>query len=77
MKEKLLEIINTVRRNADMPALNEIKSDMNLRDDLELDSLNLAELTVRIKDEFDVDIFEDGLIQFVGEIENKLNEKAI
>jgi len=72
MQEKLLEIINTVRTNADMKPVDKISSEMTLRDDLELDSLNLAELTVRIEDEFDIDIFEDGLVETVGEIEGKL-----
>ena len=49
-----------------------LKSTDNLRDDLELTSFDLAELTVKIEDEFDVDIFEDGLVSTVGEIFVKL-----
>ena len=44
-----------------------------LRDDLGLTSFDLAELTVRIEDEFDIDIFEDGLVNTVGEIYAKLS----
>ena len=45
---------------------------MRLREDLNLDSFDLAELTVKIEDEFDIDIFEEGLVLTVGEILNKL-----
>ena len=68
----LLNIINTVLLNR---GKNEIKSILptdNLRDDLGFDSLDLAELTVRIEAEYDIDIFADGLINTVGEIEKKL-----
>ena len=38
--------------------------------DIGLTSFDLATLTVVIEDEFDVDIFEDGIITNVGEIIN-------
>ena len=44
----------------------------NLRNDLGLTSFDLAELTVRIEDEFDIDIFEDGLVNTIGEVYAKL-----
>ena len=44
------------------------------REDLGMDSFNLAELTVHIEEEFDIDIFEDGLVNTVGEIFAKLNK---
>jgi acyl carrier protein len=44
----------------------------NLRDDIGLSSFNLAELTVKIEHEFDVDIFADGLITTLGEIWEKV-----
>lgn len=39
---------------------------------LGLDSLDLAELTVRIEAEYDVDIFEDGVVTTIGEILAKI-----
>lgn len=45
----------------------EIKEDSQLSD-LGLSSFDLATLTVKIEDEFDFDIFEDGLVSTVGEI---------
>jgi acyl carrier protein len=45
---------------------------MKLRDDIGFDSLDLAELTVRIEAQFKVDIFEKGIISTVGEIFDRL-----
>ena len=72
MEKKVLAIINEIRTSKDLLALSVLKSTDNLRDDLELTSFDLAELTVKIEDEFDVDIFEDGLVITVGEIFVKL-----
>ncbi len=52
--------------------MSSINADMSLKDDLGMDSLGLAELTARIEAEFDVDIFEDGVVTTVGEIMKKL-----
>jgi len=40
-----------------------------------LDSLDLAELTVRLEEEFGVDVFEDGIVETVEEILTKLSKK--
>ena len=68
MEEKLLEILNYVLKKNDKAILEELNANLSLRNNLNLDSLDLAELTVRIEDEFDVDIFEDGIIDSIGEI---------
>ena len=76
MKEKMnsiLLIINTVLNNRNKDKLSVIDENFNLRDDCGLDSLDLAELTVRIEAEYDVDIFEDGVVVTVGDILKKLN----
>lgn len=73
MKEKVLEIINMIRKNKGLDELKELKDNMNLREDIKFTSFDLAELTVRIEDVFDKDIFEDGLISTVGEIYKKLS----
>ncbi len=76
MESKLLEIFNTVLLNRAKGEISEIKEGMHLRDDIGFDSLDLAELTVRIEAEFDVDIFEDGYVSTVGEVLNKLNKSS-
>lgn len=75
MEKKILELVNTVLSNRGKKLLKKIKPEMNLRNDLDLDSLDLAELTVRIELEYDIDIFEDGIVNTVGEIYSKLDAK--
>lgn len=72
--EKLQLIINSIRKGKNLPELDAITPEMNLRSDLEFTSFDLAELTVKIEDEFDVDIFEDGLVNTIGEIIIKLGK---
>jgi len=74
MKEKVVEIIESILKSDNRPLPSEINLDSNLRDDFALDSLDLAELTVRIEDEFGIDIFEDGLVSTLGEILEKLEK---
>ena len=69
---KLLEIVNHIRQKKDKVLFTELKPEYSLAADLGFDSLDLAELTVRIEDEFDVDIFEDGFVRTVSEILAKL-----
>lgn len=71
-KEKLLELINVVLSNRGKTNVASISREQNLRSDIGLDSMDLAELTVRIEMEFDVDVFADGLITTVGEILDKI-----
>ncbi len=74
MKDIILGIINSIREAKQMDALAEIDEFDRLREDLKLTSFDLAELTVKIEDEFDIDIFEDGLVNTVGEIIAKLKK---
>ncbi len=74
MEGKVLEIINQIRMNKNENPIQEIRQSLNLRDDIGFSSFDLAELTVRIEDEFSVDIFEDGLVNTVGEIFEKLSK---
>lgn len=70
--ENLLSIINTVLENRGKATVESINENSSLKNDCGLDSLDLAELTVRIEAEYDVDIFEDGVVTTVGEILSKL-----
>jgi len=72
MQKNLLEIINTVLDNRTKKKLTSINPEMHLRDEIGFDSFDLAELTVRIEAEYDIDIFEDGIVNTVGEILKKL-----
>ncbi|MBO6200082.1 MAG: acyl carrier protein [Chryseobacterium sp.] len=72
MQEKLLDIINSIKRNKFEDQFLELKPEQQLREDLNFDSFDLAELTVKIEEEFGVDIFEDGLVNSIHEIYAKL-----
>lgn len=72
MKEKVLDIINDIRACKDLVPVVSLSETDNLRTDLGLTSFDLAELTVRIEDQFDIDIFEDGLVNTIGEVYAKL-----
>lgn len=75
MEEKILEIMNKVLDNRTKKKLIALSPEMHLRNDIGFDSLDLAELTVRIEAEYDIDIFEDGIVNTVSEILEKLNSK--
>lgn len=74
MKEKVLEIVNLIRASKNLPVLDAVEDATRLREDLEMTSFDMAELTVRIEDEYGIDIFEDGLVNTVGEIYAKLQK---
>lgn len=71
--DKLLNIINGIIESKGETIISKIDKEDKLRDDIGLDSFDLAELTVRLEDEFNVDVFEDGLVETIGEIINKLS----
>ena len=73
--ETLKTIFNTILINRGKQEITEITETSSLRNDIGFDSLDLAELTVRIEAEYDVDIFEDGVVNTVGEILKKLEGK--
>lgn len=75
MEKKILEIINKVLDNRAKEKLKSLSPDMHLRNDIGFDSLDLAELTVRIEAEYDIDIFEDGIVNTIGEIFEKVKSK--
>ena len=72
MEQKVLSIINEIRKAKNLAILEKLNVEDNLRNNLEFTSFDLAELTVKTEDEFDVDIFEDGLVNTIGEIYAKL-----
>lgn len=72
MEQKVLSIINEIRKAKNLAILEKLNVEDNLRNNLEFTSFDIAELTVKIEDEFDVDIFEDGLVNTIGEIYAKL-----
>lgn len=70
--EKLEEIIRTVSANNGKTAPAHMDAATRLREDLGFDSFDLAELTVLVEDAFGADIFEDGVVESLGDIMGKL-----
>lgn len=75
MRNELLRALNIVIAKKNRPPLTIYDASLRLREDLELDSLDLAELTVRIEAFSDVDIFEKGVVRTLGEVEARLEGK--
>ncbi|EJR90592.1 acyl carrier protein [Bacillus cereus VD196] len=72
MINKVTSIINKMLKESGQDTINNFENSLNLRDDLNFDSLMLAELTVRLEDEFNIDVFEDGIVQTLGEVIKKI-----
>ena len=72
--DRLLDFINIILKNREKPTLDKISGETDLRTDLGFDSLDLAELTARIEAEYDVDIFEDGIVFKISDIWEKISK---
>lgn len=71
LEQAVFSVVETTVRNMDVIQrvnIPEISLHANLKQDLGLDSLSLAELSVRIEDEFGVDVYEENTPETVGDI---------
>jgi hypothetical protein len=71
--QMLMGLLNSILETSCRPALDHLQPQDRLQEDLGFDSLELAELTVRLEAETGVDVFRDGVVRTVGEILAKLN----
>jgi acyl carrier protein len=76
IERELLGLLNEVLRHKRRPELAAIVGDPHFRDDLHLDSLDLAELTVRIEERFGIDVFEEGVVSRFNEIQARIVRHA-
>lgn len=60
MKTNINELISKIAMNKGRDELS-IEDELSLRSDLGFDSFDLAELTVKIDDQFGIDIFEKNI----------------
>ena len=74
MRNKLLDFINEIRIDKELKTVENIKDSDDLFNDLSLESLDLAQLTVMLEEHFDIDVFEDNIVTTVGEILIKLQK---
>ncbi len=76
MKEKINKILNEILVSKGGQEKENLNPNLDLRNDLGLDSFDLAELTVKVEDEFGVDIFSNGIVKTLEEIYSIIeNEK--
>lgn len=73
---KLAAILNALLKKKGKPERKAFLPSLLLSKDLGLDSLDLAELTVRVEDELGVDLFEAGVIRTVGEALQRLSTQS-
>lgn len=72
MEKKILLIINDIRIAKGLSQIIALEEGTDLRKDLGFSSFDLAELTVRVEDEFGIDIFKDGIVNTIAEVYEKL-----
>lgn len=73
-RESLKSIINDIlQEKDDASTVNSLDDSMSLTNDLGLDSLDLAEMTVRLEDEYGIDVFEEDVVDEIGEVLEKLD----
>jgi acyl carrier protein len=70
--QKILSIINEILEDNDRQKIESLKPEMSLRNDIGFDSMDLAKLTVMIEDQYNVDIFEKGLVDKISEVMEKI-----
>ena len=70
----ILDIVNQIRADSGREPLATLSSEMRLREELGLDSLELAVLTVKIEAETGLDVFADGLVSTVGQLQERLRQ---
>ena len=70
LEEIIIEVMDDDYSNQD------ITETTSLRNDLGFDSFKLAQLTVEIEDDYDVDIFDQGNIDTIGEVQNIINRAS-
>ncbi|GIL14605.1 MAG: hypothetical protein BroJett038_33250 [Chloroflexota bacterium] len=72
---ELLAILNTVIANKGGEPLASVCGGSRLREDLGFDSLDLAELTARIDHRFHVDVFAQGVVAKIGEVQDLIDRQ--
>ena len=70
--DKLAAIVGKVRQSTGRAEMTGLSADDGLVRTLCFDSLDLAELAVRIEAEFGVDVFDRGIPETVGDIVRRL-----
>ena len=68
----LTTIVNEILKASGRQVVSKLLPEHHLQRDLELDSLELAEMTVLIESKFGVDVFEEEIVTTVRDVLKKL-----
>lgn len=68
MKNLIIQALNEVLEGKGAKLITDVEDSTELRSDIGLDSFDLAELTVRIEEATGKDIFQNGIVNTIGEI---------
>jgi acyl carrier protein len=74
MKKSLKEIINELQKENGVELSITLNDNDDLINDIGLDSLDLAQLTVMIEDIYGIDVFEKKIVRKVYEIKELISE---
>ena len=75
VREVLRDIVSHLD-HVEESAVDNMTHETSLTTDLGLESLDLAEMTVRIEDEYGVDVFEDDVVETLGEVVETITTHA-
>jgi acyl carrier protein len=74
-RETLKEILNDILAEKEgVSQVDALSEDISLTNDLGLDSLDLAEMTVRLEDKYGIDVYEKDIVDEVHEVLDKLDQ---
>ena len=77
MIENIRTIVSLILENKNKMLSYDISPETRLREDLGFDSLDLAEFTVRIEEKYNIDIFEEGILNTIGEVIGKIEPNQV
>ncbi|MCC5788969.1 MAG: acyl carrier protein [Opitutales bacterium] len=69
LEEEIRRLLEQKGRPVDCDSFSDA---LTLREDLGLDSFDLAELTVHLEDRTGIDIFQEGVVKTMGEVRQRL-----
>lgn len=72
---QLSDIINQVLEESGRSKFSDPQTNSHLRNDIGFDSLDLAVLSVKIEAQTSVDVFNAGIVNTVGEVLERVNDK--
>ena len=71
--EEFKSILNDMLTKLGVDKLDTLDHELNLRDDLEIDSISYAELVVNLENKFNVNINSEGRAETLGDVITRLS----